>query len=35
VPFDGDEGDLTTLIRWDDLARHADFIQAKHLFFIM
>ncbi len=35
VPHDGTIDSLMTLIRWDDLTRNADFINAKHLFFIM
>ena len=35
VPFDGDQNNLSTLIRWDDLTRNAELIIAKHIFFIM
>ena len=35
VPVDGDADDLNTLIRWDELTRNAELIQAKHLLFIM
>ena len=35
VPVDGDLSDLSTLIRWDELTRNADLIQAKHMFFAM
>ena len=35
VPSDGDPGDLTSLIRWDDLTKNADLIRAKHMLFIM
>ena len=35
VPVDGDPGDLSTLIRWDDLTRNADLIPAKHMLFVM
>jgi len=35
VPVDGDPGDLSTLIRWDDLTRNADLIRAKHILFLM
>ena len=35
VPVDGDQNDLSTLIRWDDLTRNADLIPAKHLVFFM
>jgi hypothetical protein len=35
VPFDGNPDDTSSLIRWDDLTRHAELIPAKHLLFIM
>lgn len=35
VPVDGRTGDLSTLIRWDELTRDADLIPAKHLFFVI
>ena len=35
VPVDGDPSDLATLLRWDDLTRNAELIDAKHLFFVM
>jgi len=35
VPHDGDPGQLATLLRWDDLTKDAELIQAKHLFFLM
>jgi len=35
VPFDGDQANLSTLIRWDDLTRNAELIAAKHILFIM
>jgi uncharacterized caspase-like protein len=35
VPVDGKVDDMTTLIRWDNLTRDADFISAKHIFFLM
>jgi hypothetical protein len=35
VPFDGNTSDLSTLIRWDELTRNADLIQAKHILFLM
>jgi len=35
VPVDGDPADLSSLIRWDDFARNADLISAKHILFIM
>lgn len=35
VPFDGDQNNLSTLIRWDDLTRNAELIVAKHILFIM
>jgi hypothetical protein len=35
VPADGVANDSSTLIRWDDLTRNADLIQAKHMLFLM
>ena len=35
VPVDGNPNDLSTLLRWDDLTRNAELIDAKHLFFVM
>src|SRR5664280_1730397 len=35
VPVDGDANDLSTLIRWDELTRNGDLIDAKHVFYIM
>lgn len=35
VPVDGESGNLETLIRWDELTRNCDLIQAKHVFFVM
>ena len=35
VPVDGSPERLESLLRWDDLTRNADLIQAKHLLFIM
>jgi uncharacterized caspase-like protein len=35
VPWDGDANNLATLIRWDELTRNADLIEAKHILFIM
>lgn len=35
VPWDGDCGKLATLIRWDELTRNADLIEAKHILFLM
>ncbi|HVP48722.1 MAG TPA: caspase family protein, partial [Bryobacteraceae bacterium] len=35
VPWDGDIHNLATLIRWDELTRNADLIEAKHMLFIM
>ena len=35
VPYDGDLGNLYTLIRWDDLTRNAELIVAKHILFVM
>ena len=35
IPYDGKVDSLASLIRWDDLTRNADLIEAKHLFFLM
>jgi len=35
VPHDGDCSSLSTLIRWDELTRNADLIEAKHILFVM
>jgi len=35
VPFDGDPHDLGSLIRWDELTRNADIVNAKHILFLM
>lgn len=35
VPWEGDCGKLATLIRWDELTRNADLIEAKHILFLM
>jgi len=35
VPHDGDQDNLSTLIRWDDLTRNAELISAKHILFVM
>lgn len=35
VPVDGDVENLSSLIRWDDITRNAELIQAKHIFFVM
>ena len=35
VPIEGDVRDLSSLIRWDDITRNAELIQAKHICFIM
>jgi hypothetical protein len=35
VPSDGNASDLSSLIRWDDLTRNADLVQAKHILFLM
>src|SRR4030042_6345951 len=35
VPYDGDQGNLSSLIRWDDLTRNAELIVAKHMLFVM
>jgi uncharacterized caspase-like protein len=33
VPSDGNPEDLGSLVRWDELTRNADLIEAKHVFF--
>jgi uncharacterized caspase-like protein len=35
VPSDGDCHNLASLIRWDELTRNADLIEAKHILFLM
>ena len=35
VPCDGDVHNLASLIRWDELTRNADLIEAKHILFVM
>ncbi|MEM7706691.1 MAG: caspase family protein [Pseudomonadota bacterium] len=35
VPHDADLGNLSTLIRWDELTRNVDLIKAKHVLFVM
>ncbi|MFA5112208.1 MAG: caspase family protein, partial [Desulfobaccales bacterium] len=35
VPVDGTPDDLSTLIRWDDLTRNSELIDAKHILFVM
>lgn len=35
VPVDGEVGDLSSLIRWNELTQTADLIPAKHVFFLM
>jgi len=35
VPHNGECSSLSTLIRWDELTRDADLIQAKHILFVM
>ena len=35
VPVDGDVKNLSSLIRWDDITRNAELIEAKHIFFVM
>jgi hypothetical protein len=35
VPWDGDAHYLASLIRWDELTRNADLIEAKHILFVM
>jgi len=35
VPVDGDPKHLNSLIRWDELTRNAELVQAKHILFVM
>ena len=35
VPWDGDCRNIASLIRWDELTRNADLIEAKHILFLM
>lgn len=35
VPVDANLQDLSTFIRWDELTRNSEIIQAKHIFFVM
>lgn len=35
VPSDGRTDDLSTLLRWDDLTKNGDLINAKHILYIM
>ncbi|MFA6979502.1 MAG: caspase family protein [Ignavibacteriaceae bacterium] len=35
VPHDGNPEDLSSLLRWDDLTRNSELIQAKHMFFVL
>jgi len=35
VPYDGDTGNLASLIRWDEITRNSHLIEAKHIFFMM
>ncbi|MCD6374289.1 MAG: caspase family protein [Caldisericaceae bacterium] len=35
VPVDGSPDKLASMIRWDELTRNADLIQAKHMLFVM
>ena len=35
VPFDGSKEDINSLIRWDELTRNAELINAKHVLFIV
>src|SRR4030042_1327809 len=35
VPYDGDQGNLSSVIRVDDLTRNAELIVAKHMLFVM
>ena len=35
VPVDGNASDLSSLIRWDELTRDSELIQAKHMLFVM
>ncbi len=35
VPWDADPGDLSTLIKWDELTGNSELVRAKHMLFIM
>lgn len=35
MPVDGNIDDLSSLIRWDDLTKNSELINAKHIFYIM
>jgi hypothetical protein len=35
IPVDGNINDISTFIRWDDLTKNTELINAKHIFFIM
>src|SRR5438270_615909 len=35
VPVDGIPDDVSSLVRWDDLTRNADWVPAKHASFVM
>ena len=35
VPYNADERDVSTFIRWDELTRNSELIRAKHMLFIM
>lgn len=35
VPHDADMSDYSTFIRWDEFARNAELVRAKHILFIM
>jgi hypothetical protein len=35
VPSDGTSSDLSTLVRWDDLTKNAELVNAKHMLFVM
>ncbi|MBW2618509.1 MAG: caspase family protein, partial [Deltaproteobacteria bacterium] len=35
VPYDGDQKNYASLIRWDELTRSSDLIEAKHILFLM
>lgn len=35
VPYDGDSDELSSLIRWDELTRNSELIEAKHILFVM
>ena len=35
VPYDGNVSSLVSMVRWDELTRNADLIEAKHILFLM